>query len=156
MAYNNKHKCPIKRAYYQQVWDITELNNKNVKNIELRGLTFHLDHIIPISFGFYYNISPNIIGDVNNLRIVSFKDNFNKNQQITEDVKLKFIHFGINPEKLVKIDYKPKVSKKNVTIPSKQINVLTENQSSLLYYTRENQSALRKVAKINNPLLIVV
>ena len=68
-----------KNEYYKKVWEITEINCKNIPDIEKRGKDFHLDHIIPISFGFRYFISEEIIGAESNLRIISHKNNFIKN-----------------------------------------------------------------------------
>lgn len=67
-----------KTDYYRQVWEHSELNAPMVPNIELRGKDYHLDHIIPISYGFKAEIDPAIIGGLNNLQILSHRDNFLK------------------------------------------------------------------------------
>ena len=56
--------------YYYNTWKYTIINSPNVKDIEKRGKDFHLDHIIPIKIGYKYNISPQIIGSLPNLRII--------------------------------------------------------------------------------------
>ena len=46
---------------------------------------YQLDHIIPVKFGFDNNISPEIIGDMSNLRFISWKDNINKSDKLIND-----------------------------------------------------------------------
>lgn len=74
-----KIKDPVKKAYYDLVWAITEAQPLyKLDNINLRGKTHHLDHIYPISKGFKNNISENLIGHISNLQILSKRDNFLK------------------------------------------------------------------------------
>lgn len=67
-----------KQIYYSKVWIESNKNSKYVNDIELRGLDYHLDHIIPISYGFANNISHLSIGGINNIRIIHRKDNMIK------------------------------------------------------------------------------
>jgi hypothetical protein len=67
-----------KQIYYSKVWIESNKNSKYINNIELRGLDYHLDHIVPISYGFTNNISPLLIGGISNLRIIHKKDNMIK------------------------------------------------------------------------------
>ena len=52
-----------KKLYYQRVWELTEINCGEIQMIEKRGQEFHLDHIIPISFGFRF-IKTETINDI--------------------------------------------------------------------------------------------
>lgn len=76
-----KPKNLAKIEYYAKVWEITEKNAPNVENIHLRGQDYHLDHRIPISYGFKNNLHPIIIGQLKNLRIITRKHNLTKNRQ---------------------------------------------------------------------------
>lgn len=116
-----------KKLYYKKVWELTEKNCKKIKDIHLRGENFHLDHIIPISFGFKYYINEEIIASEKNIRIITKKNNFLKNSQITEEVENKLKEFNIcvkniiprqnkemNKKKQKELDFilsRPKISK---------------------------------------------
>lgn len=67
-----------KKDYYKLVWEFTEANAPNVPSIDLRGQDYHIDHIIPISYGFKTGIDPAIIGALDNLQMLSKRDNFLK------------------------------------------------------------------------------
>ena len=63
-------KLSQKEKYYKEVKRITENQPLHLlENYDKRGRSekqgYHLDHIIPISYGFINNISPEIIGDIN-------------------------------------------------------------------------------------------
>lgn len=81
-----------KRLYYIKVWVITEseplfkLINYDKRCFRCFG-GHHLDHIYPISMGFYNKISPEIIGNIKNLRFIPIKDNLNKGYKITTESK---------------------------------------------------------------------
>jgi len=60
------------------VWGYTETNAPNVKGIELRGKDYHLDHIMPISWGYRNGILPAVIGGIDNPQILTHKQNFLK------------------------------------------------------------------------------
>ena len=79
-----------KFIYYFYVWELTESNSHLIPDMHLRGKDFHIDHIIPISAGYKFGIPYTEIGDVNNLRILSKKDNFKKNYKT--DLKLPIIY----------------------------------------------------------------
>lgn len=70
--------------YYIEVWIATENISHLVKDIHLRGPQYHLDHIIPLSYGFTYNIPPQIIGSFFNLQVIPAKDNLSKGNDITD------------------------------------------------------------------------
>lgn len=98
-----KVKHPIKKdlqkfLYYYNVWAETEKNSVHLTEIKNRNTTNHIDHIIPISLAYKYNIDPNTIGSINNIRLISLKDNFKKNCLITQEVidKLKELNIYID------------------------------------------------------------
>lgn len=74
-----EHGC-----YWFVVWEITEKNAHKVQDIHTRGAQFHLDHIIPIQYGFENNINPHIIGSHLNLQMLPAKENLKKSNNITE------------------------------------------------------------------------
>jgi hypothetical protein len=82
---NTQKKKPLnaqKIDYYAEVWRLTEIAAPNIKNIHLRGALYHIDHKIPISFGFKNNIPAQIIGGIDNLRIITKRENFSKNYKL--------------------------------------------------------------------------
>ena len=89
-----------KFLYYFKVWLNTEENTINIINIENRGKDYHIDHIIPISYGYKYNINPSFIGSLDNLQLISKKENFSKNLKVTEQTKEILLKFNIDINKL--------------------------------------------------------
>lgn len=81
-----------KRLYYIKVWVITEsqplhvLKGHDKRCWKCKGGK-HLDHIYPISMGFYNKIPPEAIGNIKNLRFISIKDNMKKGYKITTESK---------------------------------------------------------------------
>lgn len=69
--------------YYKEVWYYTEKNANKLHNISLRGQEYHIDHIVPISYGFKKGIDPKKIGGIKNLRVVSKQENFRKSSRFT-------------------------------------------------------------------------
>jgi len=71
------------------VWYHTEQQPLYVlENHDKRGWKdYHLDHIFPISMGFYRNIPPEKIGNIKNLRFIHHKENMSKGNTINEDAK---------------------------------------------------------------------
>lgn len=47
---------------------------------------FHLDHIYPVSKGFEENIPPEVIANVDNLRLIDWRENVIKSNKISEDI----------------------------------------------------------------------
>jgi hypothetical protein len=79
-----------KRLYYIKVWVITESQPIfTLKNFDKRCLKcsggYHLDHIYPISMGYYNKIEPEIIGNIKNLRFIKIEENIRKGYKITEE-----------------------------------------------------------------------
>jgi hypothetical protein len=81
---------PEYKKYKKLVWRITNQNDlTTLENHEKRGShrkdkkSYHLDHIFPISQGYFYNIDPNLIGDIKNLRFIPWLENVSKNCYIS-------------------------------------------------------------------------
>lgn len=134
-----------KFLYYFKVWKETELNSINLKEIHKRGKDYHIDHIIPISFGFNYGINPLLISSIDNIRIISKKENFNKNLQLTNDSKNILKKFGLNYNDLVKKEYNKiyaEKSEKQIVIKFKQ-EITIENKHRLSIYPIGSKKTLR-------------
>lgn len=68
---NHKNKISVYNGlpyciYFYTVWQLTEQNKHLVKDINLRGKEYHLDHIVPIIYGFENGISALIISSADN------------------------------------------------------------------------------------------
>jgi 5-methylcytosine-specific restriction endonuclease McrA len=79
-----------RRLFYLKVWSITESQPLHLlKNHErrcFRGVNcWHLDHIVPISYGFYNNIPPEKIGHISNLRFIRSTINMRKGHKLTTE-----------------------------------------------------------------------
>ena len=79
-----------KRLYYIKVWVITESQPLHVlKGHDKRCFKgpscFHLDHIVPISHGFYSKIPPAKIGHISNLRFIRSTVNMRKGHKLTTE-----------------------------------------------------------------------
>lgn len=90
-----------RRRYYRAVWFFTHLNKHMLDGIELRGYEYQIDHIFSIYEGFKQNISPEIIGNIVNLRMISRSENASKRDRcdITRDELLKKYSEFINENK---------------------------------------------------------
>lgn len=75
-----------KRVYYAKVWFITESQPIHLlENFDLRSFRdHHLDHIIPISYGYKNKISPEKIGDIKNLQFIPWEENYKKGSKVDE------------------------------------------------------------------------
>ena len=84
----NKIKDPDKQLYYIKVWIVTENQPLHLlKNSEKRGWRgYHLDHICSISVGYKEKISPEVIGNIRNLRFIPAKENLKKGYKVTQKV----------------------------------------------------------------------
>lgn len=74
--------------YYKKVWSITNSNDlTTLKNYELRGRAdidanaYHLDHIYSISEGYLNGVDPEIIGSIENLQMIHWKENIIKGSE---------------------------------------------------------------------------
>lgn len=75
-----------KKAYLESVDYFTSKNCRYVEGIEKRDFeSWHLDHIVPISVGFKLGIPADLIGSVDNLRIVSKEENLSKGSKMTAE-----------------------------------------------------------------------
>jgi 5-methylcytosine-specific restriction endonuclease McrA len=79
-----------KRLYYIKVWVITESQPLHVlRNYDKRCFRgkdcYHLDHIVPISHGFYSKIPPEKIGGMSNLRFIKSERNMRKGHKLTTE-----------------------------------------------------------------------
>jgi hypothetical protein len=68
------------RRYRNIVWKITEKQNlKKLKNFDKRGfLDYHLDHKVSIWYGYKNKIDPKLIGSIDNLEFIPYRDNMRK------------------------------------------------------------------------------
>jgi hypothetical protein len=67
------------RAYREEVRRLTELQPlEQVPGIELRGAAYHLDHVVSIYRAWQENWSADQCAHVNNLQMLSHKENFAK------------------------------------------------------------------------------
>lgn len=84
-----KRRNKDKSSYYSIVWKHTENNSFYIENIAKRGfMKYDIDHIVPISYGYKNNIPPELIGSLENLRVISNRDNIAKGDKITDDSKV--------------------------------------------------------------------
>ena len=72
-----KYRAEVNKVTYGQ-------NLKILKNYEKRGNyleknAMHLDHMYSAKHGFLNNVSPEIIGNISNLRMIHWKENLSKN-----------------------------------------------------------------------------
>jgi len=79
-----------KRLFYLKVWAITESQPLHI--LENHGKRcfkgpscFHLDHKLPISYGFHNNIPPEKIGHISNLRFIRSTVNMRKGHKLTTE-----------------------------------------------------------------------
>ena len=76
----------MKRRYIELCWFYTDLNSVNIPGVEKRGFKgFHIDHIVPISYGFKCGILPSVIGSLENLRMLHHSENCLKGSRLTCD-----------------------------------------------------------------------
>jgi len=79
-----QNKLSQKEKYYKEVRRISESQPLHLlENSDKRGKTgdesaYHLDHIIPVSYGLLNDIPPEVIGDISNLRFIPWEENLAK------------------------------------------------------------------------------
>jgi len=83
---------PERDAYYRDVRRITEQQPIHLlEHSEKRGVhwvmenAYHLDHIIPINYGFLNGIPAEEIGHISNLRFIPWLENIQKSDKLLED-----------------------------------------------------------------------
>lgn len=73
-----------KRQYYIRVWEATAINEVLLPNYDRKYIDrLDTDHIVPISYGFKNNISPELIGSIDNLQLIPTQTNRDKGTKIT-------------------------------------------------------------------------
>ena len=78
--------------YKFKVTELTEVVKHLIPGIETRGFyKYHIDHKVSIKWGYYNNIPEEHIAHVDNLRMLWWKDNLNKNIICEVDEKNKWI-----------------------------------------------------------------
>ena len=129
-----RHKTKEHRQYYKDVWELSEKNCLEIKDIELRGINYHLDHIIPIYLGYCYGIGAEIIGSKENLQIIPRKDNLKKNFILTKKA-LEILEIkGIKFEQLQRRKVERVTPEKRK--PKYQKLERSDNPKSLTYYPK--------------------
>ena len=69
-------------GYRKKVMKLTELVKHLVPGVEKRGFTtHHIDHKIPVWYGYKTNIPPEEIAHIDNLRMLPAKDNILKGRK---------------------------------------------------------------------------
>jgi hypothetical protein len=68
------------RKYRNLVWKITEKQNiKKLDNYQLRAFKgYHLDHKVSIWYGYKNKLDPKLIGDIENLEFIPYRENMRK------------------------------------------------------------------------------
>lgn len=82
--YRNKVTCLTEQTYKKFEHIINPDNKIRTRAGIENGL--HLDHIYPISKGFEQNIPPEVLASVDNLRLIDWRENIVKGNNITEDL----------------------------------------------------------------------
>jgi len=82
-------KTELWKIYKKLVWELTEEQPiHTLPNSERRGFRdYHLDHIVPIKYGWKKGINPHLIASIDNLRFIPYQENMEKGVQITEESK---------------------------------------------------------------------
>lgn len=75
---------PEKKSYYMQVRSLTKKQPLHtLENYQKRGkFTYHVDHIIPIIYGYTNNIPAEQIAHISNLQIITAQENLQKSCNI--------------------------------------------------------------------------
>ena len=72
--------------YLSKVKVLTAESAPSLPDIEKRGLyTFHVDHIVPVSWGYKLGIPPEKISSIENLQVISREANSIKGNKITPE-----------------------------------------------------------------------
>ncbi len=91
----NPEKLTEWQRYHREVWKVTNKQPiSTLKNCEKRGRidlkenAYHLDHMYSIYQGFKDNVSPEIIGNIANLEMISHYENCSKNKKCSLTLKV--------------------------------------------------------------------
>jgi hypothetical protein len=84
--YQHKVRMLSGPNYYKDFYRINPLNLKRGR-VEIDPDCVHLDHIIPVIYGFKNGLAPEILADAQNLRIVPAKTNLSKKSTLTKEAE---------------------------------------------------------------------
>lgn len=131
-------------SYKSRVMSITKRQNIKILNNynEIRALAgtkngYQLDHIITIYDGFENNISPYIIGNINNLRFIPWEENLKKNKTTNVVIESKHINNIID-----------EIQKEMLNVYSKYDNQLYKIMSAVTDAWYENPNITREEALV--------
>lgn len=82
-----KYKMQVRKVTGKQPIHTLENYDKPRGKNGVNG-AYQLDHILPVKLGFEWNISPDQIGDISNLRFIPWRENAIKNDKIILEVKV--------------------------------------------------------------------
>jgi len=77
-----RYRREVDRITRQQPLHLLEHHEKRG---HARNNGYHLDHIVPVRYGFHNNIDPLIIGDISNLQFIHWKENLQKSSKCDLD-----------------------------------------------------------------------
>lgn len=101
-----KKRCISEQQYYNQVWNITR--KQNLKSLKFYKLSkkhlFSLDHKISINYGFTHNISPEIIGSLENLQYIPIKLNSSKNKKCFSYIRYSNKNFNLDSKYFLELE----------------------------------------------------
>lgn len=104
-------------CYKRSAWAATEKVAPFVKGIHTRGFKKnHIDHIVPISFGFKNKIPLNLIASADNLEMLPHRENMNKAIKLSEKSIKVLKKWGYEISKHQKSQDKPYANSKGIRI----------------------------------------
>ena len=75
-----------KKEYFKSVWDVTEKNAKTIRKKQKgKNGALHLDHIVPIFYGYKNRIPIELIASSENIRLISAEENLNKGAYLIKE-----------------------------------------------------------------------
>lgn len=87
-----------RRAKYRRLCRrMTEQAAVSLDGVEHRSFRgYHVDHIVPIAYGYRNGILPGLIGSAENLRIVPARANLDKGTALTQEAKDLLASWGLS------------------------------------------------------------
>ena len=86
-----KYRSEVQKVTSIQPLYLLEHFNKRGKSGKVGS--YHLDHILSISYGFHNKISPDIIGNIRNLRMIPWRVNLEKGEFMEKESWEMFEYF---------------------------------------------------------------